>query len=447
MVVAVFVGCSRRTKSGAAVWELRRGGDLEQAEGQSVAVDAEGNVYAAWRYKGTVDLGGGPMPSTCAQPWVPADLAVAKFSPSGAHLWSKHFPCVNDAALAAEPGGGVVIAGNAEEPIDFGGGPLTSSSGPGVNDVVVAKLDSSGKHVWSQRFRAGNHAAVKSVAVDPAGAIAIGGSFHDFLDFGEGATITGKDSSTGNLFIAKLGSNGRHLFSRAFDTEKWQESSIAFTPDGGLLFAGSVRRPVDFGTGRLEAGAFLVRFDAQGKAIRAKTYGGAERTYTEGLSVSADGDAVITGVSDGAVDFGSGPLCGGKIHASEAWIARFADDGTLRFARCFQGHAMLVFRASSIAWGAASDASGVVMVGKLNDGAVDFGGGRLSGDGKGFVLMLDPQGKHRFSRLIGQKDDLDDNVSAITLDRAGSPIYLGTASHARSNGKPVYSVFAAKLTR
>jgi hypothetical protein len=444
MFLACAVGCSRRTKSGTPMWELRRGGDLENAEGQSVAVDVDGNVYAAWRYKGTIDLGAGPVPSRCAQAWVPADLVVAKLSPSGAHVWSKQFPCVNAAAVAVAAGGGVVIAGNVTETIDFGGGPMSGNGS--VNDVVVAKLDASGGHVWSRRFRASNHAAVKSVAVDAAGTIAIGGSFYESVDFGDGATIRGGFSHTGNLFLAKLDANGKHVWSRAFETEKWQECQVAFTPSGELVFAGSVRLPVDFGTGKLAPGAFLVKLDRQNQVVRAKTYGGSERTYTEGLSVSPEGDAVITGVSDGSVDFGSGPLCGGRLHADEAWIARFGDDGALRFAKCFQGHQMLVFRADSITWGVASDASGIVLVGKLNGGTVDFGGGSLSGDGRGFLLMLDPAGRHRFSRLIGAKGDLDDNVSAIAIDRAGNPIYVGTASHSVGNRFP-QSIFAAKLTR
>jgi hypothetical protein len=105
---------------------------------------------------------------------------------------------------------------------------------------------------------------------------------------------------------------------------------------------------------------------------------------------------------------------------------------------------MILFRGGSIAWALATDASGLVLVGKLMGGSVDFGGGPLTGDGPGFVLALDPAGKHRFSRRFGADGDLDDNLTAVALDRTGSAVVVGAASHARDGGF-THTLFAAKL--
>jgi hypothetical protein len=121
--------------SGAHVWS-KHFGDTGIQQGQSIAVDASGNVLVTGHFAGTMDLGGGPLTSTVGS----LDLFVAKLDPSGAHVWSKRFGDASDQVgqgIAADSAGNVLVTGFFNGAMDFGFGVITSAGG---NDIFVAKL-------------------------------------------------------------------------------------------------------------------------------------------------------------------------------------------------------------------------------------------------------------------------------------------------------------------
>ncbi len=61
-------------------------GSTSSDYGESVATDASGNVFVTGRFFGTVDFGGGALVSAGN-----TDIFVAKYSPTGTHLWSQRF--------------------------------------------------------------------------------------------------------------------------------------------------------------------------------------------------------------------------------------------------------------------------------------------------------------------------------------------------------------------
>src|SRR5438046_3726892 len=96
---------------------------------------------------GTLNVGGRVLVDTY---FVQPDIYVAKLNSSGGHVWSKSFGTINSdqgRAVAVDPSGNVVITGYFLGTIDFGGGPVTSSGGL---NTFVAKYSSGGAHLWSQ---------------------------------------------------------------------------------------------------------------------------------------------------------------------------------------------------------------------------------------------------------------------------------------------------------
>jgi hypothetical protein len=121
-------------------------GDASTQNGRSTAVDPSGNVLVTGD-GGGLDFGGGPLPA--------GFFSLVKFDSDGNHLWSKSFGgdsfggeqrCLS---VAADGSGNVVITGYFFGTIDFGGGLLASGGG---NDVFLAKFDPSGNHLWSKQF-------------------------------------------------------------------------------------------------------------------------------------------------------------------------------------------------------------------------------------------------------------------------------------------------------
>jgi hypothetical protein len=116
-------------------------------------------------------------------------------------LWGKTFGGAGAEAanaVAVDPSGNVVITGYISEPVDFGGGALTSD---GQGQVFVAKFDPTGKYMWSQTYGGVMLATGTAVAVFEEGSVFVTGSFSGNINFGD-ATLTTMGQT--DIFIAKL---------------------------------------------------------------------------------------------------------------------------------------------------------------------------------------------------------------------------------------------------
>jgi hypothetical protein len=185
---------------GAPLWSKGFGSAKDQIA-SSLVVVADGTSYLAGAFIGSIDCGGNAMTSAGL-----TDLFVCEFDASGAPVWSKAYgdgSSQDGALLATDPEGALILTSNCSGTVNFGGGPLSSAGGPnGGQDIFVAKLTSSGSHIWSQRFGDAQVQSNGAVAVDNLGATLIAGSFTGALTFGTKKLTS--ESVAGDLFLAKL---------------------------------------------------------------------------------------------------------------------------------------------------------------------------------------------------------------------------------------------------
>ncbi len=242
--------------TGTHLWSKRLGEGGQNDAVTAVAVDANGNIVATGGFVGTANFGGGALTA------VSQDVFVAKYSPSGAHLWSKRFGgTLNDIAnsVAVDSSGNVVIIGNFGFSVDFGGGPLIGSD---AQDIFVAKLSASGVHVWSKRFGGTlPYDCGNSVAVDATGNVLITGNFIGPADFGGGA----KSSQGWDVFVAKYSPTGAHVWSKQIGGSNIDEGvSIAVDGAGNSVITGRFNETVDFGGGGMTSAGrgdiFVVKY-------------------------------------------------------------------------------------------------------------------------------------------------------------------------------------------
>jgi hypothetical protein len=238
--------------TGSYLWS-KRFGDVSGSKGYAVAVDSYNNIFLTGLFAGTVNFGGGTLTSSGN-----TDIFLSKFSPAGNHLWSKRFGGYtydSGNAVAVDNSGNVVLTGYFQGAADFGGGPLTSTGG---KDIFIAKFSSTGSHLWSERTGGTYDQEATAISVDGSGNIIVTGPFRNNVDFGGGPLYT-YGYLYSDIFIAKLSSTGTHIWSESFgfgDMASQSSSSVAVDSGGNSVVTGFFQGTVDFGTGPLtSAGA------------------------------------------------------------------------------------------------------------------------------------------------------------------------------------------------
>ncbi|MFP6685307.1 MAG: SBBP repeat-containing protein, partial [Polyangiaceae bacterium] len=275
-------------------------------------------------------------------------------------------------SVALAPNGDVVIAGEFEDVVDFGGGALTSA---GAEDIFVARYDKDGNHVWSKRFGGADSQELFSAAVDSEGNTLLCGRFTTAIDFGGGAL---PNAGGTDIFIAKLDSAGAHVWSKSFgDTGTDQCRSITIDSADNVLVAGDFTGTIDVdGTSLISQGSLdiiLMTFDSDGKLAWAKAIGGASTDRAFGIASGSENDFYAVGSVTGTVDFGDGATNG--IGNEDAWLARFDSNGELVWVRRVGGSSL--DRAIDVV---TMDNGDPVVVGFI-DGTADLGTGSMSDPG------------------------------------------------------------------
>ena len=302
---------------GNHLWS-RTFGDTNGDDGYGVAVDGSDNVLVTGRFRGSVDFGGGTRTAAGI------DVFVLKLDASGSHLWSQTFGDSSGqigTAVAVDDSGNVVITGQFTGSPDFGGGPLPSA---GNSDIFVAKLDSSGGHLWSKGLGGADTDQGRSVATDTMGNVVITGDFEGAVDFG-GGTLTA--AAGAELFIAKYDGSGNHVWSNRFGGLNDERGyAVATDSANNVVVGGFFRDEVDFGGGPLDghtADLFVAKYDSAGNHLWSKdntAFPGGGNGH--GLAIDGTGHVIMTGLFGTELDLGGPPLNGAG--SNDIFLAKFA---------------------------------------------------------------------------------------------------------------------------
>ncbi|MDC3954665.1 MopE-related protein [Polyangium jinanense] len=157
-------------------------GDGELQRANAVALDSAGNVLVTGEYNGSMDLGNGTVTSGGSE-----DVFIAKYSPSGFHMWSKAMGGVSTQRgkdIAVDPFNNVIVTGQFWASTDFGKGNVSSN---GEHDIFVAKYNPAGTAAWTKKFGGGLSESGETVAADGNAAVWLGGSYRSTnVLFGDG---------------------------------------------------------------------------------------------------------------------------------------------------------------------------------------------------------------------------------------------------------------------
>jgi hypothetical protein len=317
--------------------------------GRGIAVDQQGQAYVT----GFTESLNFPT-KNALQPIIGGieDGFVTKLSADGALRYSTYLggsmreSCTD---IAVDLRGQAYVTGETETRNFPARNALQPTFGGGNTDAFVARLSADGRTLRYSTYLGGNGSEGGSgIAVDLRGQVYVTGHT-DSLDFPSKNALQPVNNGDTDVFVAKFSTNGRELrYSTYLGGSRFDfVQGIAVDLRGQAYVTGSTNS-TDFPTvNALQAAfgdgsedAFVAKISTNGRTLRYSTYlGGNEGEGGAGIAVDLRGQAYVTG-STGSSNFPivnalQPELAGG----SDAFIARFAADGSvLRYSTYLGGN-------------------------------------------------------------------------------------------------------------
>ena len=289
-----------------------------QDVGNSIAVDANGNVFVTGWFSDTVDFDPGSGTDNHTSNGG-ADIFVEKLNANGDFQWAKTFGEANydrGYGITVDNSGNVYTIGSFLDTVDFDPGTGTDNHSSSKFDIFIQKLDATGNYVWTKTFGGTDDDYGQSVVIDDSGNIYSTGYFGETADFDPG-TGTDNHSSNGeaDIFVQKLNANGDFQWAKTFGGPELDNGlDVAVDANSNVYTVGIFNNTVDFDPGTSTDNhssnggydVFIQKLDANGNFVWANTFGSGDYDYGKGIAVETTGNIYTAGYFNDAVDFDPG---------------------------------------------------------------------------------------------------------------------------------------------
>jgi gliding motility-associated-like protein len=312
-------------------WAKQMGGTGAYANGNSIAVDATGNLYVIGNFSGTVDFDPGPGTYNLTSAGN-SDMFIAKLDSSGNFIWAKQigggdssFYIASGSSITLDAAGNIYSTGTFEGIVDFDPSPsvftLSAIGNFSILASFVLKLDVDGNFVWAKHIGGGiDWAGGRSIVTDAAGNVYTSGIFQWVQDFDPGPAVFNLDGEYSNIYITKLDADGNFIWAKApeftFANNGIEGGRIALDAAGNIYCTGDFFGEADFDPG---AGVFTLnsvcgdkdifvwKLTNDGNFVWVKQIGGVGIDQGTGIAVDQSGNVYTSGVFSNTVDFDPGP--------------------------------------------------------------------------------------------------------------------------------------------
>ena len=161
----------------------------------------------------------------------------------------------------------------------------------------------------------------------------------------------------------------------------------------------------------------LVKYDVSGAVLWRKSFQGS--IDAPAIAVDAQSNVILTGSFMGTLSVGGPSLVS---VGRDIFVARLAPDGSHLWSKGFGSSSPTQ---QTFAGGVAVDATGDIVVAGTFDGSIDFGGGRIYGNGgrEIFLAKLSSSGGHHWSK--GLSSIVTGHVAALAVDGTGNLAVTG----------------------
>ncbi len=254
-----------------------------------IKTDANGNILWAKTYWGTdtfegwhaysvqQTFDGGYIVAGKVIFFDASHIFLVKADANGNLQWAKIYGVYWDEArfVRQTSDGGYILAG------------YTYPSSAGGLDIILIKTDANGNILWAKTYGGGNYDLASSVQQTSDGGYIIASTTNSFGAGGD------------DILLIKTDANGNIIWAKTYGgTNSDGATSVQQTSDGGYIVAG---RTQSFGAGGYDL--LLIKTDANGNLIWAKTYGGMNDDEAFSIQQTSDGEYIVAG---GTWSFGAG---------------------------------------------------------------------------------------------------------------------------------------------
>jgi len=393
--------------SGTVRWARRFGG-LGSDRGMAIAVDPEGNLVIAGDFSGTAEFGGPSLTSAGHR-----DFFLASYTPTGDHRWSRRFGQEWHewpTSIAVAGSGDIVVAGILEFQTDFGAGPLVPSQGGAEFNAFVASFTSTGEHQWSYFIEPCGEDYPPEVRVD-----------------GEGNVyIVGNSTADGGMrgYLKSFTPSGQHRWSQSLGAagSELVPSGLAVDGAGNVFVSGSFQASVTLGGPALSSAGgrdmFLASFTGDGLHRWSRRFGGTGDEWGAKASIDNAGNVTMVGTFRHIVDFGGGELVGPAGGGVAHVVASYTSVGAHRWSR---RHPTGALNSYPMVYWLPVDVDGeVYLVGSFG-GTGEFGEVTLtsSGSSDAFVSSLSASGSPGWAAQFGGEGSSMEGTGAAPTSEGG----------------------------
>jgi hypothetical protein len=213
-----------------------------------------------------------------------------------------------------------------------------------------------------------------------------------------------------DIILIKTDANGNVIWAKTYGGTSYEEaSSVQQTSDGGYIVAGWT---TSFGAG--SGDIILIKTDANGNVIWAKTYGGTAYDYAYSVQQTSDGGYIVAGYTR---SFGAG--------SDDVFLIKTDANGNIQWAKTYGG----------------TDGDWASSVQQTSDGGYILAGGTWSfgaGSYDIFLIKTDANGNVQWDKTYGGMHG--DYASSVHQTSDGGYIVAGYTESFAESGKDIFLI-------
>jgi hypothetical protein len=299
--------------NGQGVWQWAISASTPSSDvAGKLALDSQGNIYVAGAVWGSATFG--TITPTAYNYY---DLFVAKANSAGTWLWVQIGGGSGDDKaydIAVDADSNVYVVGSVMGSATFG----TFSFSSNHYDVLVAKLNSSGVYQWISRSSGTSPEYGHSIALDPSGAIYVGGYYYNDGYFAPlFGNISPVELGTQTMFVGRMNSSGTWLWVKGAgalqspgggSSQENKVFALAVDTQANLWVTGVYQGTATFDSQQLPfiggVDGFVGVMDGGGNWTLLESFGSPNTDWSYGISTDTDNNVYLSGSFSTTVSFG-----------------------------------------------------------------------------------------------------------------------------------------------